>query len=183
MEEKSPGLLSLFLFFLKIGAFGFGGPYALLLFLEKEIVHRKKWLNPEIFWEGVAVGQFTPGPVFFATAVFCGYRLRGNLGAVLAAVGHTFPAFVLSILFGYFYLHFQKLQKLHEIIFLFLAVAIGLLLSIVWRDRNKFFKTASQRIIGTTVFFLLVFFHFNPLLIMLAGGIAGAIFFAPAKES
>lgn len=183
MNETRPTYFEIFGLFLKIGALGFGGPYALLLFLEKEVVERKKWLSPETFWEGVAVGQLTPGPIFLATAVFCGYRLRGLLGAYIAIVASAFPAFVLAIVFGYFYSYFQKFAQLNEILSLVLAVVVGLLFSVLWKDRKKFFGARSQLLIGVVVFAALFFFHLNPLLVMLGAGIFGALFFAGAKTA
>ncbi|RPJ44201.1 MAG: chromate efflux transporter [Candidatus Latescibacterota bacterium] len=86
-------LQSLFLFFLKVGSVLYGSGYVLLAFLRADLVHRWGWLTEETLLDAVAVGQFTPGPLF-TTATFIGYLLAGVPGAALATLGIFLPAFV-----------------------------------------------------------------------------------------
>ena len=92
-------LARLFLSFLKIGSVVFGSGYVLLAFLRTEFVDRLHWLTEKQLIDAVAVGQFTPGPVF-TTATFIGYLVAGVQGAVLATVGIFLPGFVLVALSG-----------------------------------------------------------------------------------
>jgi chromate transporter len=87
-------LLWLFLSFLKIGAVVFGSGYVLLAFLRTEFVDHLHWLTEKQLIDAVAVGQFTPGPVF-TTATFIGYIVAGIPGAILATIGIFLPGFVL----------------------------------------------------------------------------------------
>ena len=82
----------LFLFFLKVGAVLFGSGYVLLAFLRSDLVERWGWLTESQLLDAIAVGQFTPGPVF-TTATFIGFILSGPMGALLATVGIFLPAF------------------------------------------------------------------------------------------
>ncbi|MDZ8054451.1 MAG: chromate transporter [Aulosira sp. ZfuVER01] len=86
--------MSVFLFFLKIGCVLYGSGYVLLAFLQRDLVERNHWLTSQQLLDAVAIGQFTPGPVF-TTATFIGYLLAGNAGAIAGTIGIFLPAFVL----------------------------------------------------------------------------------------
>jgi chromate transporter len=89
-----PNLLKLFLIFLKIGAIVFGSGYVLLAFLRADFVQGTHWLSESQLIDAVAVGQFTPGPVF-TTATFIGYLVGGIPGAAVATIAIFLPSFVL----------------------------------------------------------------------------------------
>ncbi|NJP10263.1 MAG: chromate transporter [Leptolyngbyaceae cyanobacterium RU_5_1] len=90
----APSWSNVFLFFLKTGCVLYGSGYVLLAFLQLDLVERHHWLTSQQLLDAIAIGQFTPGPVF-TTATFIGYLLAGNLGAIAATIGIFLPAFVL----------------------------------------------------------------------------------------
>jgi chromate transporter len=94
---SDPTGISVFLFFLKIGFVLYGSGYVLLAFLQNGLVQERGWLTSQQLLDAIAIGQFTPGPVF-TTATFIGYLLAGNLGAIAATVGIFLPAFALVAL-------------------------------------------------------------------------------------
>lgn len=97
--SSAVGLSPLFLVFAKIGSVVFGSGYVLLAFLRADLVARLHWLTSAQLLDAVAVGQFTPGPVF-TTATFIGYVVAGPWGALVATLGIFLPAFVLVALSG-----------------------------------------------------------------------------------
>ncbi|MFZ0480056.1 MAG: chromate efflux transporter [Terriglobales bacterium] len=93
------GLLRLFLSFLKVGSVVFGSGYVLLAFLQTEFVEHLHWLTDQQLLDAIAVGQFTPGPLF-TTATFIGYIVAGWRGAVVATLGIFLPGFILVAISG-----------------------------------------------------------------------------------
>ena len=91
--------MRLFLSFLKIGSVVFGSGYVLLAFLQTEFVEHLRWLTDKQLIDAVAVGRFTPGPLF-TTATFIGYLVAGWMGAVVATLGIFLPGFVLVAVSG-----------------------------------------------------------------------------------
>ena len=96
-------LIDLFLTFTKIGAVTFGGGYAMLPILQREIVENKKWGTEEELADYYAIGQCTPGVIAVNVATFIGRKIAGNLGGVIATIGVVFPSVVIiSLLSGLF---------------------------------------------------------------------------------
>lgn len=91
-------LFALFISFAKIGALTFGGGYAMLPMLTRELVENRGWTNDEELLDCFSIGQCTPGVIACNTATFIGYKRRGVIGAVFATVGMVFPSFIIIIL-------------------------------------------------------------------------------------
>ncbi len=101
----------LFFYFAKIGSVLFGSGYVLVAFLQSDLVIKYQWINQQQLVDAIAVGQFTPGPVF-TTATFIGYVIAGNLGAVMATLGIFLPAFVFVALSAPFLPRLRKSKKI-----------------------------------------------------------------------
>ena len=100
--KKSKLILTLFLSFFKIGAFTFGGGYAMLSLLENEFVEKKKWLTKEEFLDMIAIAESTPGPVAINSATFIGNKTAGILGATLSTLGVVLPSFIIIYVISLF---------------------------------------------------------------------------------
>ncbi len=94
--------LQLFLTFFKIGLFNFGGGYAMISFLQNEVVYKQAWLTTAQFTDIVAISQVTPGPVGINLATYTGYTTGGLWGAGISTVAVCLPSFILLILAGKF---------------------------------------------------------------------------------
>ena len=95
-SAQSTGLTDLGLFFFKVGAFIFGGGLTMIAFIQEQVVHQLHWLTQQEFIDGLALGQFTPGPVLMVAA-YVGYKVAGLGGAVLAATAIFLPSFILML--------------------------------------------------------------------------------------
>ena len=91
--------IKLFLTFFKIGLFNFGGGYAMISFLQNEVVYKQSWLSTAQFTDIVAISQVTPGPVGINMATYTGYTASGSVwGALVATVAVCLPSFILLVL-------------------------------------------------------------------------------------
>lgn len=91
-------LWSIFFSFLKIGAFTFGGGYAMIPLIEAEMIQKRRWLSHEEFINQLTIAQSVPGPIALNTAVFVGYKTRGVKGALAALIGVVIPSFFIILL-------------------------------------------------------------------------------------
>lgn len=96
-------ILKLFLSFLKIGSFTFGGGYAMVPLIEREVIDKNGWVAREDFLDLLTLAQSAPGPIALNTAVFVGYRICGLRGALSALAGIVLPAFAIILLVALFF--------------------------------------------------------------------------------
>ena len=95
---KRVGLPALFFSFLKTGTFTFGGGYAMLSLLQRELVERKHYLSDTDFWDTITLVQSLPGVLVFNTALYTGYKVRGLKGSLAACAGAILPSIVIILL-------------------------------------------------------------------------------------
>lgn len=121
MEIKMKKLIQLFLTFLKIGAFTFGGGYAMIALLENEFIEKKKWIDREEFLNMVAIAESTPGPVAVNSATYIGYRVGGVAGAALSTLAVSIPSFMIIYLISLF---FDKFLSLTYVAYAFKGIQV-----------------------------------------------------------
>ena len=132
--------LELFLMFLKLGAFTFGGGAAMMPFLEDEVVKTRGWLTSQEFVDFVAVSESTPGPFAVNIATYVGTEMAGFFGAVAATLGLVLPSFVIILLIAKFYEKFKESKAIKGAMKGLTPVSIGMV-------------TAAVFSIGSVVFF------------------------------
>ena len=96
-------LVSILWSFLKIGAFTFGGGYAMIPIIQHEVINKRRWLSEREFSDLLTLAQAAPGPISLNTAVFVGYKQRKYMGALAAIVGVVIPSFVIILLVAIFF--------------------------------------------------------------------------------
>ena len=95
-------LATIFVSFLKIGMFTFGGGYAMLPLIERELITKRKWIEQKEFLDLLTLAQSVPGPIAVNTSVFVGYKVRGLRGAAAALLGTVTPSFVILVIAIFF---------------------------------------------------------------------------------
>ena len=108
-------LLDLFLTFFRIGAFTFGGGYAMLSLIQKEVVENKKWATDEEVLDYYAVAQCTPGVIAVNTATFIGYKQKGVFGAAIATFGVVAPSLIIITIIASVLQNFMQLELVQHI--------------------------------------------------------------------
>ena len=103
-------ILSLFAAFFKIGLFTFGGGYAMVAVIERDLVEKKKWISSEEFSDVIAIAESTPGPLAINSATYIGYKVGGFLGSVFATLGVVLPSLAIIYVISLFFNEFLGLE-------------------------------------------------------------------------
>lgn len=169
--------LEVFLYFLRLGSLGFGGPLAVISTIQKDLIENKKWMPQEEFNAVFALIKAMPGPVAFQTAVFMGRHRAGFWGGSLAGFGLVFPAFVLMILFSVFFKSISDLSFTHSILLGMQVSALGVILGslkgLVKNNMKDFFFWVLVIISGAINYF----FPSYEALVILAFGLGLVLFY------
>ena len=168
-------LAQLFVSYLKIGFFGFGGGYAMLPMLQKEIVDDRKWATNDELLDYYAVGQATPGIIAVNTATFVGYKVKGIWGAFFATLGVVFPSFIIILVIASFLQNFSKYVIVQNA-FSGIRVAVGVLIlnAIIGLLKKSVVNKISTVIFIVTCLFGIVL-NISPIYIVIAACIIGIL--------
>ena len=126
-------LLILFLTFMKIGAFTFGGGYAMIPIIEEEVTKKRRWISEMEILDVIAISESTPGPIAVNTATYVGYKVGGILGSIFATLGLAIPSFVIIFVISFFYKDFMQWKVIAA---MFKGLKVGVILLLI----NALFK-------------------------------------------
>ena len=169
-------LFDIFWSFFKIGAFTFGGGYAMIPLIQHEVIKRRGWIEEQAFVDILTLAQTAPGPIALNTAVFVGYKYRGFWGALTAVLGVVIPSFSVILLIAIF---FSEMRSNHwvdaafkgmrpAVVALIVAPIVGLC-----RGMNVWLIVVSA-VVAVVVWY----FGFSPVWLLLAGATAGVVWVA-----
>lgn len=167
MKNKGALLLRLFLTFFKVGAFTFGGGYAMIPLIQKETVEKNNWISDEDVLEIIAIAESTPGPIAINAATFVGFRTGGFWGAFWATFGMVLPSFVIITIITRV---LQQFQELRAVRYAFLGIRAGvlaLILKALWNMYRKCRKHPMAYIIFGLSFVLVALLKVNVMLVLL----------------
>ncbi|MEG0308100.1 MAG: chromate transporter [Clostridium sp.] len=170
-------LLKLYLAFLKVGTFGFGGGYAMLPLIQKEIVDNNAWISHSDFVDIIGISQMTPGPIAINSATFVGYRTAGFLGSIIATLGVVTTSFILISFANYFFTKFKNSKVLSNALKGMRPALIGLIVSVFLTLSFESYRDLNSLIIAVIIGILLYKTKIHPILIIVIAALLGILFY------
>lgn len=172
-SEVMKEIWQLFISFCRIGAFTFGGGYAMLPLLQREVVTKRGWATEDEILDYFAIGQCTPGVIFVNTATFVGYKRKGVLGAIAATAGSIFPSLVIIMIIAAVLKNFAQLAVVQHA-FGAIRVVVGVLIvNAVVGMWKKSVVDKVCAVIAVTAFSLSGILEVSPIWIVLGAGLLG----------
>jgi chromate transporter len=167
----------LVLYYLRLGALGFGGPVALCGQMEKELVQEKKWLTKDEMLEGIAVCQSMPGPLAIQVGIYISYLRGGFWGAWAGGWAFILPNFVIVSTLGALYVYFGGLSPVTAIFYGVAPAVIALILSSCYSLAKLGMEDWVQWVIAAVCFLVTVAVQAEVALLFIAAGIAGILYY------
>lgn len=176
MKERLRQALRLFLIFFKIGAFTFGGGYAMIPLIEYETTEKRKLIEKEEILDIVAIAESTPGPIAINSATFVGYRSAGVLGSAMATLGVVLPSFCIILVIAFF---LRQIMDYPVVNYAFFGIRAGVLALIV-KALISFWKKAEHNVFSWCVmigaFLWAAILDWNVIALIALSGAAGLVF-------
>ena len=187
-DEKKKNILKtlcdLYSVFFKIGAFTFGGGIAMLPILQRELVDKRKWMEDGELVDYFAIGQSTPGIIAVNVATFCGHKLAGTIGGVVATIGIISPSIIIISLFAYFIDSINQIPWIKKAMRgINAAVAANMTYAVINLGKKNI-KTAIGAFLFIASFVCVFFFKINAVFLIFASALTGVlIYLCSAKKS
>ena len=175
MKEKIKQLFGLFGAFAVVGVTTFGGGYAMLPALQREVVEKRRWATEEEVMDWYAIGQCTPGVIAVNTATFVGQKQAGIWGGIFATLGVVFPSLVIIMIIAAFIQNFAHLPAVQNAFAGIRVCVCVLILNAVVKLWKKSVVDWKTLIIFIAVFACSVFFSVSPVIYVIAAALAGII--------
>ncbi len=169
-------LVQLFVSFFTIGCFAFGGGYAILSFLQQEVV-RRGWMTTERFVDLIAISQSTPGPIAINMATFVGYQSGGVPGALISTLAVSLPGTAVMVLFALFFFHFYERPAVQAMFRGLRPAVVGLVAAAAWQIGTVAIVSWVAVAIAAVCILLIARWKVSPVILVVGSAIAGILFF------
>ncbi len=169
-------LLELCYVFFTIGCFAYGGGYAILSFLQQEVV-RRGWMTTERFVDMIAISQSTPGPIAINMATFVGFENGGVPGALLATLAVSLPGMLMMMLFALFFFHFYERPGAQSVFRGLRPAVLGLIAAAAWQIGSVAIVNGSALGIAAVCCVLIARWGVHPVLLVVGSAVAGIVLF------
>jgi chromate transporter len=175
---KTESLWSILLTFLKVGAFTFGGGYAILPVIQQEIVVKRKWVSQATFSDILIITQGMPGQLALNSAIQIGVRLRGTAGGLMAALGVTAPSVVILLaIAAYFYPLLRDNVYVQAVFYGLRPAVVALIAAAAIRMGREILCGWNGLILSALLLAVAIISGIHPILVLLLGGLAGLAVF------
>lgn len=171
--------LELFYTFFIIGAFTFGGGYAMLSLIQNEVVVEHEWISAQQFTEIVAISQMTPGPIGINSATYIGYSVTGNVfGSLLATTAVMLPSFIIVLTICKLYNKFKENNHVAHLMTLLKPMVIGMIAAAasILVTKENFFNWSSWALFAAA-FVALQWGKVNPIIVIIVAGLIGIVIY------
>ena len=170
-------LVKLYLAFLKIGTFSFGGGYAMLPFIQKEIVEKNNWISSTEFTDIIGISQMTPGPVAINSATFVGYKISGVIGSIGATLGVITTSFILVVIINRILDKFKEFKMVQAALLGMKPALIALIIYAFWDLAIDAYKDWKSIFITVIIAVVLWSKKVHPILVIVIAAIFGLVFY------
>ncbi|AOR22449.1 chromate transporter [Clostridium taeniosporum] len=171
-------LLKLFISFFKIGAFSFGGGYAMIPFIKKEIITNNSWLTISDFMDIIGISQMTPGPVSINSATFVGFKVSGILGSLFATIGIITISFILVTICSKTLEKFKDSNLVKSALLGMRPILIALILQAFFDLAKESYVDIKSIIVTLIIGALLLSRKIHPIICVLISAILGILFWS-----
>lgn len=175
----------LFIIFFKIGAFTLGGGYSMIPLIEREIVLKRKWIEPKEFIDMLALAQASPGVIAINTAIFVGYKIKGFKGSLVTSLGCALPSFLIILLVATIFTDIKDNPYVNRIFKGIRPAIVALIAAPVWNMAKAANVTWKTAFIPVGAALLIWGLDLSPIFVILAaivGGIGYGIWNAKRKS-
>ncbi len=180
-EKKSKRILTLFLTFFRIGAFTFGGGFAMIPLMQKEISEKHGWITDEDILDIVAIAESTPGPVAINMATFVGYKIAGFWGAFFSTFGVVIPSFVIIFAISSLLRNFSHITVVKYAFYGIRAGVLALIVKAFYTMYKKCPKNPVSYFIAGLAFVAVAVFGVNVLYVIICAAVIGLVTALAAK--
>lgn len=180
--KKIKQYLIIFLTMFKIGAFTFGGGYAMISLIRREFVEKKKWITDEELLDMITISESTPGPIAINMATFVGYRVGKVFGSIFATIGVVIPSFVIIILISTVLeniMEYEVVKAAFVGINCAVSILIGLAFTTLFKGLKKDIFSFVLLVLSFVATFLIMFFKLNisTIILIIIGSFASLIYY------
>ena len=168
-------LWTLFVVFFKIGAFTFGGGYAMIPLIEREVAEKHGWIQSQDMLDIIAIAESTPGPIAINSATFVGYKTAGVFGAACATLGVVLPSFLIISVISFVLNEFRELQAVQFAFNGIRAGVLALIIKALWSMYKKCPKSPIGYVIMALSFVVAAFTDVNVIFIIIGAALVGIV--------